>query len=117
MAAKRILEKLLLTGVLELQPLLDRFAQPSAAFQITQHCFGQNLCTFAVPNPFQLLLATCQMLQRIFEPKQIHFPLAHGTPDSLDQQPCGNGTSTVQAPCHFQGNRPCSIATIKGASV
>ncbi len=58
---------------------MDRLAQPSAAIQITQHGFGQKLDPFRIVGPFQLLLATRQMLQRVFEPEQVCFTLAHCT--------------------------------------
>src|SRR5437016_26494 len=70
-------KKLLLKCVLEARTAVHRFAESPATLQITQHRFGQHVDGFHICRPFQLLLAAGQVLQRILEPKQIDFTLAH----------------------------------------
>jgi hypothetical protein len=56
---------------------VERLAQSPAAVQITQHTFGYHVDGLIVLRPLQLFLAAFQVLQRIFEPEQVDFTLAH----------------------------------------
>jgi len=66
--------------VMELVPPLEPLAQSAATIQVTEHGFGHQVDCFAVLGPLQLLLASTQVLQQIFEPEQFRFALAHWTP-------------------------------------
>jgi hypothetical protein len=71
-------KKLLLYGVLEAGTFVQGFTQAPAAIQVTQHCFNKKVSRFTIFGPFQLLLASAQMLNGVLEPEQICFTLGHG---------------------------------------
>jgi hypothetical protein len=76
--------------VLELRPLLHFKAQPATAIQIADHGFDKNADRFGVLGPFQLLAMSQKLFERIAEPEQIGFTLAHGVALLL-LSPRGNG--------------------------
>ena len=57
---------------------MERFAESPATIQIAQHGFRKYVSRFRAFSPLELLVTTGQVLERVFEPEQIHFSLAHG---------------------------------------
>jgi hypothetical protein len=53
------------------------FAQAPTAIQVTQHCF-KHAMGFGFLGPFQLLLASTQVINGVLQPEQIRLTLSHG---------------------------------------
>jgi hypothetical protein len=58
-------------------PSVQRFANASAPFQIAEHGFSNYANGLRAFGPFQAFLTRRQMLEKVSQPQQIGFSLAH----------------------------------------
>jgi hypothetical protein len=87
--------------MLDLCPSLEFSTKAAAAIQVADHGLGQNCYGFTILCPLQLLLAGSQLFEHVFEPEQVRFALAHGTPLSrciLAETALGEAITVPMAP-------------------
>jgi hypothetical protein len=63
--------------LLDGRPAVQSFTQSAAAFQVAEHGFGDHVNGVGVLGPSQLLMASPQVIEHVFEPEQIRIALAH----------------------------------------
>lgn len=93
------------------RPPLQGLAEPAAAFQVTEHGFGNHVDRAVVAGPLESIVAFVQVVERVPEPQEVHVTLAHdGSPS---QVVCRERQGRLQAPCQrrprgrVRGTSPC----------